>query len=120
MIFSGLFEKIKNFYNNNKKLAIIVGSGIIVILILLILLISILASSGKKTTFVDTEIILTETQMIPNGPELQNDYVISRQTKEKWTEEEVDEWFTVPTLKDVENLSKSNDAMVNDLLGNAP
>lgn len=120
MIFKELFEKIKDFFTNNKKLAIIVCLGVIIVLLLIILLISIVSSSGKKNSFTDTEIILTETQMIPNGPELQNDYVISRQTKEKWSDEEVNDWFTIPTLKDVENLGKSNDSLIIDLLGNAP
>ena len=43
-----------------------------------------------------------------------------RQKKEKWSEEEANEWFTVPDETEIEKLSQSNDKIVKDIIGAAP
>lgn len=114
------FEKSKDYAKENPVKLVIIGGSLLIIILLIILLILVSVNGKKNKIQPETEIILTEPQIIPNGPEVQQDYVISRTAKDKWSEEEVDDWFTVPTLKDVENLGKSNDKTITDILGNAP
>ena len=120
MDFKELLNKIKAFYEENSRNVLLIGGASIIVIILIILIILIAVNSTKKIDIIDKEIVLTETQIIPNGPEIQKDYVISRKSKEMWNDDEVSEWFTVPSLKDVENLGKANESLVNDILGNAP
>lgn len=119
--FIDLKDRLLEFYEENKKLSIIILSFIVVILICLILLIALVGKKDKKTDQVPgQELVLTEGLIIPNGPELPRDYKASRETKDKWTEEEAQEWFTVPGDKEIEALSKSNDNLINEIIGAAP
>ena len=133
MDFSELFEKIKDkiseivdtlaeWIEENKKLAILAGSLILVILLCLILLAAAASSAKKKKTkpVEEESLVINENLLIPNGPELPRDYTLSRQTKEKWTDEDVEPWFTLPSEKEINALSQSNDNMVNEIIKAAP
>lgn len=118
---SSLSEKIFSFYEENKKLSYIILGLTIVILICLILLVTVGKNDRKKEKNIPgTKLELTETLIIPNGPELPRDYTPSRKTKEKWTEEEAEIWFTVPSQKEIDSLSTSNENMINEIIGAAP
>ncbi len=120
-IFSDLKDKLLEFYEENKKLTILILSFVVVILICLILLIALVGKKDKETEKVPgQELILTESLVVPNGPELPRDYINSRESKEKWTDQEAQEWFTVPGDKEIEALSKSNDNLINEIIGAAP
>ena len=96
-------------------------SPIVLILICLILLIAIAGKKDKKSDEVPgSRLVLTEPLIIPNGPELPRDYNTSRTTKEKWTDEEAQPWFTIPGEKEIDALSKSNDNLINEVIGAAP
>ena len=133
MDFSELFEKIKDkiseivdnlteWIEENKKLAILAGSLILVILLCLILLAAAASSAKKKKAkpVEEESLVINENLLIPNGPELPRDYTLSRQTKEKWTDEDVEPWFTLPSEKEINALSQSNDNMVNEIIKAAP
>ena len=114
-----LYELIRDYCTENKRNAILIGSLLVLILLLLILLICI--PKKKKTEAVQTKpVVLTETLLIPDGPELQRDYNISRQTQENWDEDQADEWFEKPTQRDIESLEKANDNIILDITGAAP
>ena len=116
-----LIEKLSDFYEENKKLSLIILSLTAFILILLILLIAVAGSKKKEAPALPGSVLeLTETPLVPNGPELPKDYTPSRTTKDKWTEEEAEEWFTVPAQKEIDSLSKANDIMINEIIGAAP
>ncbi|MBQ1711504.1 MAG: hypothetical protein II032_10345 [Treponema sp.] len=120
-IFIDLKDKLLEFYEENKKLSIIILSSIIVILICLILLIALVSKKDKEPKKVPgQELVLTEKLVVPNGPELPRDYNTSRQTKDKWTDQEAQQWFTIPGDKEIEALSKSNDNLINEIIGAAP
>ena len=74
----------------------------------------------SQNSTIQNHLELSEKLLIPNGPELPKDYTFSRKTKEKWTEEEAQVWFTEPSQKDIDSLSKSNDKMINEITGAAP
>jgi len=117
-----LFEKIVSYYRNNQKQAVIISVLICMIILLLIILCASLSSSGKKSKNKSSEaaIILSEKPLIPSSPEIQESYSLSRKTKDKWTTEEADEWFTVPGQKDIDSLSKMNENLVFDIIEAAP
>ena len=45
---------------------------------------------------------------------------ITRQTKEKWSDEQADTWFQIPGQKDIDSLEKANDNIINEITGAAP
>ncbi len=117
-------EKVRDLMETNKTLFFAMAGMIFVIFVCLILLIYVLASGkGKKENnkgIPETTVMGTETPVIPDGPKLPKDYNISRPAKDRWTKEEAEEWFTVPSEKEIESLSFSNDKIVNDILEAAP
>ena len=117
-------EKIRDLMETNKTLFFAAAGMAFVFLLCIVLLIYLLATgSGKKSKnkgIEQTTVMGTETPVIPDGPKLPKDYNISRPAKDKWTKEESEEWFTVPTEKEIESLSFSNDKIVNDILQAAP
>ena len=114
-----LYELVKDYCSENKRNAILIGSLLVLILLLIILLICI--PKKKKTDAVQNKpVVLTETLLIPDGPELQRDYNISRKTQEKWDEQQADEWFEKPTERDIESLEKANDNIILNITGAAP
>ena len=118
---SSLSDKVTSFYEENKKIFFIILGLILVILFCLILLVATSEKDKKKQKDLPgSNLQLTESLIIPNGPELPRDYNISRKTKDKWTEEEAEPWFTVPTEKEINSLSNSNENMVNEIIGAAP
>ncbi len=127
-IFENIKEKILNlvntivdFYNENKKISLIILSSVVVVLLCIILLIVYAGNNKKNKEIVIPEpLILSAPLVIPDGPALPKDYNISRKTKDKWTEEEATEWFTIPSDKEINALSKSNDSLVNEIIGAAP
>ena len=118
---SSLSDKVTSFYEENRKISFIILGLILVILFCLILLVATSEKDKKKQKDLPgSNLQLTESLIIPNGPELPRDYNISRKTKDKWTEEEAEPWFTVPTEKEINSLSNSNENMVNEIIGAAP
>lgn len=119
--FSIMKDKVVTWIKGNKKLSLIIVSLICIMLVCIILLI-IISSKNKlpKDKVYEEKLILSQELLVPNGPELPRDYTISRETKEKWTDEEAESWFTVPSEKEIEGLSKSNDIIIDEVLGVAP
>lgn len=112
-----LYEAIKNFYEENKKISLIIVGLFCVILISIIIL---LAYQKKEKKIEEKKIILTEELVIPNGSELPKDYNINRKNKENWNKQDSEEWFTIPSENEIKNLSKSNDKIIEDIIGVAP
>ena len=115
-----LYQLIADYCHDNKRNAILFASLGACILLLLILLICIPKGKKKDKAAAPREIVLTQDLLIPNGPEFDKDYNISRQTKDKWTDEQTEEWFVIPTEKDIQSLEKANDNIVSDITGAAP
>lgn len=115
-----LYELIRDYCQENRRNAILFASLGACILLLLILLICLPKGKKKNKTEAPREIVLTQDLLVPNGPEFDKDYNISRQTKDKWSDEQTEEWFEVPTEKDILSLEKANDNIVSDITGAAP
>ena len=117
---SPLIEKVREFYEENKMLSYIIA-GLVALLILCIILLIVLTGKKKEPEVIPGTVLeLTEPLSIPDGPELPKDYTVSRTPKEKWSEEDAQEWFTVPSQKEIDSLSKANDNLINEITGAAP
>jgi hypothetical protein len=118
---SPLVEKLREFYEENKMLSYIIAGLVALLLICIILLISLSGNKKKKTEPVPGAVLeLSDALVIPDGPELPKDYTASRTPKDKWSEEEAEDWFTVPAQKEIDSLSKANDNLINEITGAAP
>ena len=114
-----LYELIKDYCSENKRNAILIGSLGVLVLLLIILLLCI-PKNKKQPVSTEKPIVLTETLLIPDGPEIQRDYNISRKTQEKWDDEQAETWFEKPTQRDIESLEKANDNIILNITGAAP
>lgn len=120
-VFSSVKNKIIELYFDNKKVFFLLLSLCFIIFLCIVLLIFIPKEKKEsQNSYIENNLELSEKALIPNGPELPKDYTFSRKTKEKWTEEEAQVWFTEPSQKDIDSLSKSNDKMINEITGAAP
>lgn len=120
-VFSSVKNKIIELYFDNKKVFFLLVSLCFIIFLCIVLLIFMPKKKKEsQNSYIENNLELSEKLLIPNGPELPKDYTFSRKTKEKWTEEEAQVWFTEPSQKDIDSLSKSNDKMINEITGAAP
>ena len=117
---SPLVEKVREFYEENKMLSYIIASLVALLLLCIILLIALTGKKKEPEVIPGTVLELTETLEIPDGPELPKDYTASRTPKEKWTSDEAEEWFTVPSQKEIDSLTKANDNLIKEITGAAP
>ena len=117
---SPLVEKLRNFYEENKMLSYIIAGLSALLLLCIILLIALVGKKKEPAQVPGTVLELTETLSIPDGPELPKDYTASRTPKDKWSQEDAEEWFTVPGQKEIDSLSKANDNLINEITGAAP
>ena len=115
-----LYELIKDYCSENKRNAILIGSLAGLVLVLIIILICCIPKNKKGDVVQEKQLVLTENLLIPDGPEIHKDYNISRQTQDKWSEEQSETWFEKPTEKDIESLEKANDNIIRDITGAAP
>jgi hypothetical protein len=56
----------------------------------------------------------------PPEPGVPDDYLLYRERKSMWTQQEVDRWFIVPNAEMLQELHNSNEKMISDLLKAAP
>lgn len=119
-VFSLVKNKVIDLYNQNRQLFFVFSSLLIIILLCIILLIFIPKNKKENITYNTDTLELSEKLLIPDGPELPNNYTFSRETTEKWSQQEAESWFTNPSQKDIDALSNSNNKMINEIIGAAP
>ena len=117
---SSIFEKVREFYEENKMLSYII-CGLFALLLLCIILLIALTGKKKEPEVVPGSVLeLTEPLVVPDGPELPKDYTASRTPKDKWSEEDSEDWFTIPSEKEIDSLTKANDNLIKEITGAAP
>ena len=117
---SSIFEKVRDFYEENKMLSYII-CGLFALLLLCIILLIALTGKKKEPEVVPGSVLeLTESLVVPDGPELPKDYTASRTPKDKWSEEDSEDWFTIPSEKEIDSLTKANDILIKEITGAAP
>ncbi len=117
---SPLVEKARGFYEENKMLSYIIVGLVALLFLCIILLIALTGKKKEAEIIPGTVLELTEPLAIPDGPELPKEYTASRAPKDKWSQEESEEWFTIPSQKEIDSLSKANDNLINEITGAAP
>ena len=117
---SPLVEKARGFYEENKMLSYTIVGLVALLFLCIILLIALTGKKKEPNVIPGTVLELTEPLAIPDGPELPKEYTASRTPKDKWSQEESEEWFTVPSQKEIDSLSKANDNLINEITGAAP
>lgn len=123
MDFSTLVEKFRYLIEENRKQTILVCSVLIFMTLcgFFILLLSTSQQEKKGTKVINQKnLVIDQELLLPNELTINNKYTHVRQKKEKWSEEEANEWFTVPDETEIEKLSQSNDKIVKDIIGAAP
>ena len=123
MDFSTLVEKFRYLIEENKKQTIFVCSILIFMTLcgFFVLLLSTSQQEKKETKVINQkDLVIDQELLIPNELTINNKYTHVRQKKEKWSEEEANEWFTVPDETEIEKLSQANDKIVKDIIGAAP
>lgn len=123
MDFSTLVEKFRYLIEENRKQTIFVCSVLIFMTLcgFFILLLSTSQQEKKETKVINQKnLVIDQGLLLPNELTINNKYTHVRQKKEKWSEEEANEWFTVPDETEIEKLSQANDKIVKDIIGAAP
>lgn len=123
MDFSTLVEKFRYLIEENKKQTIFVCSILIFMTLcgFFVLLLSTSQQEKKETKVINQKnLVIDQELLIPNELTINNKYTHVRQKKEKWSEEEANEWFTIPDETEIEKLSQANDKIVKDIIGAAP
>ena len=123
MDFSTLVENFRYLIEENKKQTIFVCSILIFMTLcgFFVLLLSTSQQEKKETKVINQKnLVIDQELLIPNELTINNKYTHVRQKKEKWSEEEANEWFTIPDETEIEKLSQSNDKIVKDIIGAAP
>ncbi len=115
---SPLYEKVADYVRENKKISACIGSLVILIIIFIILFSSVIKKPEAKTY--ERTLTTSEEMMVPPSPAVPDGYNPSRITKENWSNEEADIWFTKPGEKELEDLSRANDRIINEITGAAP
>ena len=123
MDFSTLVEKFRYLIEENRKQTIFVCSVLIFMTLcgFFILLLSTSQQEKKETKVTNQKnLVIDQELLLPNELTINNKYTHEKKKKEKWSEEEANEWFTVPDETEIEKLSQANDKIVKDIIGAAP
>ncbi len=121
MDLSELCDNITDFFSQRQK-ALLVSS--ILAIFFCAALIALLFIPQKKevpsSNFRSPPLEADQDLLLPQGVSIPQDYAVSRETKDNWTEAEVKEWLSVPDGGAVEKLSRANDALVKNITEAAP
>lgn len=123
-ILETLQEKFETFQlilfdeEKKKRNLIILISFLLFLLLVLILLLCFNNKEEKSVTSRNYEI--TDYFYSPTSPEISDEYMYSRVQQQKWTEEEVENYITLPSEQMLDTLKSANDNIVNDILEATP
>lgn len=56
----------------------------------------------------------------PAEPKIKKDFYVSREQKEKWSDEEIAEWFMIPNEYMIEKLHEDNKKLIQKLMEGSP
>lgn len=120
--FQQISEKIQTFLQENAKKTIIVCA--LLIFMVLCAIIALCAGNSKpkekQKNADEPKLVLDQPLIVPAAPSIPDGYITTRKTEKKWSQEEIEKWFTLPDEDEVEKLGESNDKIINDIIGAAP
>ncbi len=124
-IIEDIKDKVSHYITISPKLSITITS-IILLLFLSTIVLGIAqctqsASHVKRVSIPrDDSFELVDDLFKPEDKPLAEDYYFSREPKDKWTESEFDQWFTIPDEQTLGDLKRANDSLIDKITGAAP
>lgn len=121
-----ILESIKNFLSERKVKTLVVCLVLVFMTLcaLVVLAFQTPSKSDKKKRgkhSPEQRTLVLETPIfIPEGPAVPNEYITSNKSGEKWSENQIDEWFTFPNEAEISRLDSFNSGIVNDIIEAAP
>lgn len=102
------------------KIGILVLAGLFLVA-LVIVVVSVSGKPDKKNAVeFNEDFTLYQPLMVPAVPSLPDDYYLMRERGYKWTQADVDRWFTPPDGQLLDDLHSANDDMITNILEAAP
>lgn|SRR5574344_802781 len=116
-------DTVKKFVSEKGKLTVTL-CAILIVLFVSAVIVGIVQCANrpqKRVTIPEVETAVSTDDMLkPAYGSLTEDYYFSRISGNKWTDEEVERWYTKPSEYEVDKLESANDALVNTITGAAP
>ncbi|MEE3410027.1 MAG: hypothetical protein VZQ47_04240 [Treponema sp.] len=119
--FSEIGGNIREFFSQRQKALLL--SCVLIIFFCAALIAIILIPQKKEVpsaAFRSEPLEADQELLLPQGVSIPQEYAVSRQTNEKWTEGQIHEWLSVPDEEAVKKLSASNDSLVKSITEAAP
>lgn len=121
--FSEIIDNIRDFFEEKKAVAILVTVLIALFFLAMIAFVVLAVNPEKETEPVSPgSVLLVPDQKIitPEGPSIPDGYALTREPKDKWTDDETEEFFTLPDTNELNKLESANDNLINEILGATP
>ena len=116
------FENIKLLIDQHTKQTVIICAILIFMTVcaVFMLIFSNISFSKKDSFQMSEKLYLSEKLLLPKNSLETQSYIQSRKTPEKWSKEEAEKYFTLPSQSEVQKLSDSNKKIINEILGATP
>ncbi len=79
-----------------------------------------IACAPEKSNDSLTNITIEMSPILPKEPIYNDDYVITNIPRERWSKEEVEQWFIIPEGENLERLNAANEQLIKEVLEAAP
>ena len=97
---------------------------LIIILVVLFLSVTVYGKVFIKETVLpqreNYNFYLDQELIPPAEPQIKKDFYVSREQKEKWSDEEIAEWFMIPNEYMIEKLHEDNKKLIQKLMEGSP
>lgn len=103
-------QSLLNWIDENRKF-VLIGLCILIILLLIALFFSITSDRDKNQEDIKLNYELKREFALPKEPGFYDDFYLSREKKDFWTEEDVEKYFENPDDKLLEQLRDSNEKL---------
>lgn len=113
-------DNLQEFLLENRKKTIIVCGALIFLMFCACIAILMHDTKSKKKDSGTRPLVIDQPLMVPASPVIPDGYITTRKTEKNWSEEEIEKWFTLPDETEVEQLSETNDRIIQDIIGAAP
>lgn len=119
--FSNIVSDMQDYFTENRRRVIVICAALVFMTIsALVILTRSMPPSIKVKKKPQRTLVLDQTLVPLKGPEAPDGYITTRKTQEKWSQQEIDEWFTEPDSMELDKLAAANDRIIEEILGAAP
>ncbi len=115
----GISEEITDFIHR-KPILTAITAVILFFFVLALVVVMIQTRPAKKVKYEKSDFTPDSELIIPDKPTVEKDYYPSREIGKEWTEDEIEEYLTIPDGQILNELEKANDKIAADITGAAP